>query len=311
LSADCRRRDDINFRQNSSFPQRVKGEHAKHRICSPSLSRFQQWVEIWNKEVKPKWYFKVTRASLFKRRKNMTAQYNKEMAKSYSDSRRTLHPTRQALYKRWLELCGEIQNERVLDIGSGGGVSSRLLAERGAKVLGIDNSSGMIRQAKKIEKEKPLSIKYFRLSAASPVLWIFAIFWSRCQKFHLATAMLSLHCAESMEELNRFIRNIGLSLKSEGKLVAVITDPDRPVAPHSPGSITDSRWADLAFQEGSRLEIVLFGADDKPFCTVIDYWYSKAAYESLLQKNGFINIQWSKEDDLENTILTFLTATKA
>jgi len=241
----------------------------------------------------------------------MAVQYNKEMANSYSDSKRTLHPTRQALYKKWLELCREVSGKLVLDIGSGSGVSSRMLAERGAKVLGVDNSPGMIEQAKKTEKEKPLSIKYFRLSAGSPMLWIFTILWSKFCKFDLATAVLSIHCAESVKELNRFIRNIGLSLKSGGKLVAVIIDPECPVAPHFSGSITDSRWLDEPFKNESRVEFELYGVDDKPFCTVIDYWYSKSVYESLLQKNRFKDIEWIKESDLEDTTLTFLTAVRA
>jgi SAM-dependent methyltransferase len=240
----------------------------------------------------------------------MTAQYSKKMAESYSDSRRTLHPIRQALYKKWLELCGEVSNKLVLDIGSGSGVSSRFLAERGAKVLGIDNSPGMIKQARKAEKEKPLGIKYFRISAGSPVLWILVFAWSKFRKFRLATAVLSIHCAENIKELNRFIRNIRLNLKSGGKLVAVIIDPESPVASHFPGSITGSRWLDEPFENESRVEFDLYGVDDRPFCTVIDYWYSRAFYELLLRKNGFGDIQWRKEGGLENTVLIFLTAIK-
>jgi len=47
-----------------------------------------------------------------------------------------------------LELIGDVRGKRVLDAGCGGGFYSLLLSEKGARVLGIDDSEEMIRIAK-------------------------------------------------------------------------------------------------------------------------------------------------------------------
>jgi len=46
-----------------------------------------------------------------------------------------------------LELVGDVQGSQVLDLGCGTGRYCTLLARRGAKVVGVDSSPGMLRQA--------------------------------------------------------------------------------------------------------------------------------------------------------------------
>jgi ubiquinone/menaquinone biosynthesis C-methylase UbiE len=48
-----------------------------------------------------------------------------------------------------LDLIGDVENQRVLDVGCGTGRYCELLAKRGAKVVGIDPSSGMLEYAKR------------------------------------------------------------------------------------------------------------------------------------------------------------------
>jgi len=50
-----------------------------------------------------------------------------------------------------LEECGNIENKSVLDIGCGSGRISFMLANKGAKVTGIDYSSSMIELANKLQ----------------------------------------------------------------------------------------------------------------------------------------------------------------
>lgn len=53
-----------------------------------------------------------------------------------------------------------------LDVGCGEGHNTRLLAERGARVTGIDISTVLVRHAKEAEKARPLGIRYEAASAA-------------------------------------------------------------------------------------------------------------------------------------------------
>lgn len=59
-----------------------------------------------------------------------------------------------------LDLCEPVAGRAVLDLGCGEGYCSRILAERGAQVLGIDISERMIDLARQAEQARPLGITY-------------------------------------------------------------------------------------------------------------------------------------------------------
>lgn len=59
-------------------------------------------------------------------------------------------------------LLGEVKGKTILDAGSGEGYLSRLLAKKGAKVVGIEPAEGLVNQAKKRENEEKLGIEYIQ-----------------------------------------------------------------------------------------------------------------------------------------------------
>jgi SAM-dependent methyltransferase len=65
-----------------------------------------------------------------------------------------------------LEACGDVGGLRVLDLGCGEGYFSRLLAEAGARVTGIDISEAMLAAARTEEARLGLGIEYRVLPAA-------------------------------------------------------------------------------------------------------------------------------------------------
>ncbi len=60
----------------------------------------------------------------------------------------------------FFELLGEVNNLRMLDVGCGEGITTRMLADRGAKVTGIDLSEKMIELAKQHDAKESCGIQY-------------------------------------------------------------------------------------------------------------------------------------------------------
>jgi ubiquinone/menaquinone biosynthesis C-methylase UbiE len=64
----------------------------------------------------------------------------------------------------FLAFIGDIRGKKVLDVGCGEGYNTRIFAEQGADVVGIDLSKEMIQLAQEEEKKTNLGIQYFAAS---------------------------------------------------------------------------------------------------------------------------------------------------
>jgi len=60
----------------------------------------------------------------------------------------------------FLKFIGNLKGRKVLDAGCGEGYNTRILARKGAQVVGIDISSRMVEFARQAEQEEPLGIRY-------------------------------------------------------------------------------------------------------------------------------------------------------
>ena len=65
-----------------------------------------------------------------------------------------------------LRRIGRVRGLDVLDLGCGEGYHSRILARRGARVVGVDATAGMIGRAREEERRRPLGIRYRVADAA-------------------------------------------------------------------------------------------------------------------------------------------------
>jgi len=66
-----------------------------------------------------------------------------------------------------MALCEPLAGKAVLDLGCGEGYCSRMLAQRGARVQGLDLSPRMIELARTAEQAQPLGIRYDTADAAT------------------------------------------------------------------------------------------------------------------------------------------------
>ena len=86
-----------------------------------------------------------------------------------------------------LAACGDVHNQRVLDLGCGQGWFSRQLAQRGAHVVGVDFSAAQIANARRHEAAHPLGIVSHQLDAM-----LVDEHWP-LERFDLVTACMALH----------------------------------------------------------------------------------------------------------------------
>lgn len=113
-----------------------------------------------------------------------------------------------------LELVGDVQGKKVIDVGCGGGFYSLLLSEKGATVLGIDNSEEMIKIAKGKAIKKKLDTK-FRVGDISELRTEDGLF----------DLVLSTLVLMDVKELDRAIDELVRITRNEGEIIISVLHP--------------------------------------------------------------------------------------
>jgi 2-polyprenyl-3-methyl-5-hydroxy-6-metoxy-1,4-benzoquinol methylase len=114
------------------------------------------------------------------------------------------------------EALGDLNKKRILDVGCGDGLFPRLLAERGASVVGYDKSPEKIAEAKAHEDVRGLDLTFL---VATPDAF------SHDGMFDAATSILVLQYATSLEELAALFRSASLRLVPGGRFVSIVLNP--------------------------------------------------------------------------------------
>ena len=241
----------------------------------------------------------------------------KKIAKAYTSKERMENPLRKfIIYPSWIDACGDVKGKRILDLGCGGGGSSRMLAIRGAAVVGVDKEQEMIKIAQKIEQRNPMGIKYAVADAGD--LPEFQ------EKFDLITPTYLLHHATTKKELENIMNNIASNLKPLGRMVAINLNPEQPILSYDPSRaiFVSQKWQGKPFVEGSIIKITLHGKNGTKIYSFNCYFWQKQTYTDIMKGGGFSNIQWIKPKmnntgkkicanwkELEITSLVILSAT--
>lgn len=213
----------------------------------------------------------------------MTEQYTAELATGYSSEERTNHPQGFFPYATWLKELGDIWGKPVLDLACGSGFSSRLLADKGANVIGIDISTDMIALARAAEAEKPLGIRYFVADAIGLNLG---------KQFGIVTPSFLFNYARTKRELRKMIAVAARHLRSRGIMVALNSPPDDPAVPYQTNANHASHWVGKPFGEGSQVRLTMYALDGRKLCSFTFYHWPRKVYEECLEAEGFRDIQW-------------------
>lgn len=114
-----------------------------------------------------------------------------------------------------LELLGDVQDKKILDLGCGNGYFSRMLAREGANMTGVDISSDLIEIAIKKTKEQKLNINYI-VSDASDIKAI------ESNKFDIIVSNMAFM---DIENIDHTIKECSRLVKDNGILLFSIVNP--------------------------------------------------------------------------------------
>ncbi len=112
-------------------------------------------------------------------------------------------------------LIGEIKGLEVLDLACGEGYNTRILARKGARVVGADFSKKMIELAKKEEAKERLGISYYVLDAAN-------LIGLNDNSFDVVACFMALH---DIEDYRGAVSEVSRVLRPDGRFVFSIPHP--------------------------------------------------------------------------------------
>ncbi|MFA5992515.1 MAG: class I SAM-dependent methyltransferase [Candidatus Pacearchaeota archaeon] len=179
-------------------------------------------------------------------------------------------------YPGLIKLLGNVKGRKVLDIGCGDGFLLSRVAKKGAKVVGFDVSEKQIELANENEKKLGLGMEFF---CSDQFNFIYP------GKFDLAFSNMVIFYAANFDELVQFFKCAFNSLKSNGKFISVVLNPDY------------KRFGELHYNRkvilnGKKMRTEFFIDGKFSFSTDFYSFFSKQEYEKAALKGGFSKIEW-------------------
>lgn len=183
-----------------------------------------------------------------------------------------------------LDVVGDVSELSVFDFGCGNGLYSRMLKKQGAKkVVGYDQSTGMLDYARRREEKEQLGIE-FNSEITSSLL----------SKFDLAISIYVLPYAADVQALDSMCQSMASVLKPGGRLITLPIHPDF--------CVRANYYEDYGFRlipdhksQKSDASTVILDLCKPPYDTQVDaYYWTAAALEASLNRSGFSSIHWRK-----------------
>lgn len=208
----------------------------------------------------------------------MVTDYNENrIAEQYQQAKAQPWRARAETYS-FMKAIGDVEGKRVLDVACGEGHFTRMLRNAGAaEVVGIDISERMVDLAREQEARQPLGIEY-RVEDARAIV--------EQPDFDLVVGAWLLVYAQSRAELAQMCRGLGSRLKSGGRLVTLINNPELYRFDPPP----DYRRYGYSYQladhtvDGAPTKVILLLGDST--LELDNYYMPVAAYESAFTQAG-------------------------
>jgi toxoflavin synthase len=178
------------------------------------------------------------------------------------------------------DVLGDLNKKRILDIGCGDGLLSRLLAERGAAVVGYDRARQQIAKAQ-------ARVGALELGATFVVATPQTFFHDRT--FDAATSVMVLQFASSSEELAAFYRSASRHLGSGGRFISVVYNPSFSAFGED---LVVRRFTRL---EGNNMRVEFMDrASGRVEMTVEGHQYKSEEFERAAISGGMKPVAWRK-----------------
>jgi ubiquinone/menaquinone biosynthesis C-methylase UbiE len=171
-------------------------------------------------------------------------------------------------------LVGDVKGRSVLDLACGEGYNTRILANKGAEIVGVDFSAKLIQLARSEEARDELGIDYRVADAAD-----LSMFPSG--RFDLVTCFMAL---QDIEDYESAVSEVARVLKKGGRFVFSITHPCFEMVSYRGYRVsTNERYFEVAEDHIQwRMERLL-----KPFETT-SFHRSLTDYFDVLYRNGLL-----------------------
>ena len=178
-----------------------------------------------------------------------------------------------------VEMLGDVNNKHILEAGCGSGYVARMIAEKGAKVTGVDNSFKMLKIAEDFEKENTLGINYCYGDITR---------YLHCQK----EIFDGIACVGVVHHLNpgeyvSFLKEASYVLKKDSPLVISLVHPslfyqDSPARNDERCSTKFFPLEDKSMDTSQRFGEELYDVEGKRFNSILWYHPSTILFNSLI-----------------------------
>ncbi len=193
------------------------------------------------------------------------------IASQYDSFERTAVTVLNIGYPAVMGIIGDVENRKILDYGCGTGTFSRILAELGAVVTGVDVSEEMIRVAQQNEQRR---ITYYPISSGG-------IGFLSGESLDHAVANFVLCTIPSKKEILEVLRSIHRVLKPGGRFVIMNSNWER-----SNGKEFVSFRMDYCENLRPGEPVTATIKSDPPM-PMHDYFWSIDDYLQLIKQSGF------------------------
>jgi SAM-dependent methyltransferase len=195
-----------------------------------------------------------------------------------------------------VKLIDDIRGKLILDAGCGEGYVSRMMARRGGRVIGVDNSPNMIRVAKIIEEREKLGIRY----EVANVLNLTHLFGPN--KFDVVVSVLVFPYLNE-NNLDKAINEVHSILKGSGQFILAIPHPFLYIIKPRTNWVKFI-YGNLNYFDCRKVRIKLFDKDKKAFSTEV-YHHTLEHIINSLVNNGFQLIQILEPKPSKNDLKTY------